>query len=108
MAEPEVKSNFEGELLHGSSKARSLLRMRGSVSFPRKCVQSHGTQKDLGRSGGGHGTGGARHAGSQEHLQEIPHRKSSKPGNDRTECVFFKVNFGSSTQRKDQKSDRAC
>lgn len=42
----------------------------------------------------------------QEHLQEIPHRKSSKPGNDMTECVFCKVNFGSRTQRKDQKSDR--
>lgn len=57
----------------------------------------HGTQKDHGKSGGGHGTGGARHAGSQERVQETPCMKRSKPGNDVTECVFCKVNSGSCT-----------
>lgn len=38
MAEPEVKSTFAGELIHGSLKVRGLLRMRTPFQVLRKCV----------------------------------------------------------------------
>ena len=91
MPEPEVKSNFEGELLHGSAKARRLLRMRTSFQVRGSVSNIMAHRSTEGGERGGHGTGRARRAGSQEHLQETPRRKSSKPGNDVTNVCFAKL-----------------
>lgn len=64
---------------------------------PRKHVTCHGTQNDQGRSSGRHGKRGAWPEKSWESLQETPYMKSFKQGDDVTQCMFCKVNSGSST-----------